>query len=133
MTTISGRVLVEGRAIGTVLVLDEPLSFWGGLDASTGQIIDTSHPQHGHNVRGRILALFGSRGSSGTPGVLGEALRAGVGPAAIVLTKADANLVAGALVARALYGVSCPIVQVDDVTFSALRSGQARSVGSETR
>ena len=75
-------------------------------------IIDQSHPEVGQSLAGRVVAMPGSRGSSGTPGVLGEALRLGVGPAALVVTKADVNLIAGVIVAEVLYGVNCPILQV---------------------
>ena len=72
---LSGTWLVEGSFQGTVLRLDEPLSFWGGFDASTGCIIDRAHPQHGVCATGKVVVMPGSRGSSGTPGVLGESLR----------------------------------------------------------
>ena len=39
--------LAPGLATGEVLVLDEPLSFWGGLDPETGTLIDAHHPQAG--------------------------------------------------------------------------------------
>ena len=109
---IEGRTLHPGHGEGDLLVLREPLSFWGGLDPKTGMIIDQSHPEVGQSLAGRVVAMPGSRGSSGTPGVLGEALRLGVGPAALVVTKADVNLIAGVIVAEALYGVNCPILQV---------------------
>ena len=109
---IEGRTLHPGHGEGDLLVLREPLSFWGGLDPKTGMIIDQSHPEVGQSLAGRVVAMPGSRGSSGTPGVLGEALRLGVGPAALVVTKADVNLIAGVIVAEVLYGVNCPILQV---------------------
>ena len=34
--------LVAGEARGEVLKLDEPLSFWGGVDPETGEITDLS-------------------------------------------------------------------------------------------
>jgi predicted aconitase with swiveling domain len=37
---------------GGALVLDEPLSLWGGVDPATGEIIDAHHPQRGVNVSG---------------------------------------------------------------------------------
>lgn len=123
-THIDGRWLVPGRIDGTLAVLDEPLSFWGGFDPTTGTVIDRSHPQRGSSLAGRVVAMPGSKGSSGTPGVLGEALRLGTGPAALVVTKPDINLVAGALAARELYGVECPIVLVDDATLSSLVDGE---------
>ena len=38
--SIQGTVLHGGEAAGELLVLDEPLSFWGGFDPQTGEIID---------------------------------------------------------------------------------------------
>ncbi|MEM9467146.1 MAG: DUF126 domain-containing protein [Actinomycetota bacterium] len=125
---IRGRVLHPGDAAGTVLRLDEPLSFWGGLDPTTGTIIDQAHPQVGVSMTGAVVVMPGSRGSSGTPGVLGEALRRGVGPAALIVTKADVNLVAGAIVAEALYDAACPVVQVAETALSDLATGVDRVV-----
>ena len=36
--------IVEGSARGEALVSREPLSFWGGYDQETGEIIDRRHP-----------------------------------------------------------------------------------------
>ena len=126
---IAGRLLQPGIAEGEVLKLDVPVSFWGGIDAASGRVIDRAHPQHGCCITGLVVAMDGSRGSSGTPGVLGEMLRLGTGPTAFVLTKPDANLVAGALVAATLYGAECPIVLVGDGIFGALRTGDRVRVG----
>ena len=60
---IDGRVLVAGEAKGSALVLDEPLSLWGGLDPTTGSIVEASHPQRGASVTGRILVMPSGRGS----------------------------------------------------------------------
>jgi predicted aconitase with swiveling domain len=79
------RTLVAGTAEGRALVLDEPLSFWGGVDPATGDIIEARHPQHGENVAGRILVMPSGRGSSSSSSVLAEAIRAGTAPAAIVV------------------------------------------------
>ena len=61
---MEGRILVEGHAKGPALVLDEPLSFWGGLDPATGRIVDVHHPQRDTVVTGRVLVMPGGRGSS---------------------------------------------------------------------
>ena len=44
--------LVNGKANGEVLKLDDPLSFWGGVDPQTGEITDLRHPQGGMSVKG---------------------------------------------------------------------------------
>jgi predicted aconitase with swiveling domain len=104
------RTLVAGAAHGTALVLDEPLSFWGGVEPSTGEVIDIRHPQRGSNVAGRVLVMPSGRGSSSSSSVLAECVRAGTGPAAIVLAEPDPILALGAIIARELYKRTIPIV-----------------------
>ena len=119
------RVLIDGDAMGDSLHLDEPLSFWGGVDPSTGAIVEERHPQHGEVITGRILSMPHGRGSSSSSAVLAESLRLGTGPAAIVLDEGDSILVVGALVARELYGVKCPVV----VGKIELRTGHRWALG----
>ena len=126
--SVDGTWLVKGAIDGPLVRLDEPLSFWGGFDATTGEVIDRSHPQHGHCLTGAVVAMPSSRGSSGTPGVLGESIRLGTGPSALILTKPDINLVAGALAAEALYGTTCPILLIDQDRFDRLQEGQTLRV-----
>ena len=125
---MNGRWLVEGHATGRALVLDEPLSFWGGLDPSTGEIVETGHPQRGEVVTGRILVMPSGRGSSSSATVLAEAIRTGKGPAGIVLGEPDDIITIGALVATELYGVAIPVVVASADAFHAIRSGEALSL-----
>jgi predicted aconitase with swiveling domain len=104
------RTLVPGVARAPALVLDEPMSFWGGVDPATGDIVDVHHPQRGARVAGVVLVMPGGRGSSSSSTVLAEAARAGTAPAAIVLREPDPILVLGAIVARELYGTQIPVV-----------------------
>ena len=103
-------VLVAGRALGELVVLDEPLSLWGGFDPETGRIIDRNHPQVGTDLTGCILAMPHGRGSSSSSSVLAEALRLGTAPAGLILGEPDPILVIGSLVAGRLYEASCPIL-----------------------
>ncbi len=105
------------------MAFSEPLSFWGGFEPATGKILDVRHPRRGETVGGRILALPGTRGSGGTPAALAEAIRLGVGPAALILPEPDANLLTGALVSQALYGACCPIVVVSPDDFLSIKDG----------
>jgi hypothetical protein len=109
------RTLVAGTAEGEALVLDEPLSFWGGVDPATGTVIDVHHPQRGANVAGRVLVLPSGRGSSSSSSVLAEAIRAGAAPAGIVLLQPDPILALGSIVARELYGIEVPVVLASEV------------------
>ena len=104
------RALTAGVARGPALVLDEPLSFWGGLDPETGTLIDSHHPQVGRMLAGVVLAMPSGRGSSSSSYVFAEAIRAGTAPVAVVLGEADAIVALGAIVAAELYGIEVPIV-----------------------
>lgn len=116
------RVLVAGEARGPVLLLDQPLSFWGGLEPDNGRIIDRRHPQHGEAVTGTVLVMPGGRGSSSSSTVLAEAIRLGTAPAAIVLTVPDDIIVLGCIVAQELYGIVVPVLLLD--VPPTLRSGE---------
>ena len=118
--TFDAVTLVAGLASGRVLRLDEPLSFWGGLDSATGTIIDRLHPQRGASVKGRILMMPGGRGSSSGSATLAEALRLGNGPAAILMLERDAIVVVGAMVAAEFYGLACPVALVEGQDWEAL-------------
>jgi hypothetical protein len=122
------RTLVPGTATGEVLVLEDPLSFWGGVDPATGEVIDVHHPQRGTNVAGKILVMPGGRGSSSSSSVLAEAIRAGTAPLAIVLLEPDPIVALGAIVARELYGCSVPVVVADP---RDLRSGAPATILAE--
>ena len=107
---MQGRALVAGDAEAQALVSDEPLSFWGGYDQATGEIIDRRHPLSGRNAAGKILALPASRGSSTTAAVLLEAVRRGTAPAALLTDGTDRFLTLAAIVADEMYGVVLPVV-----------------------
>lgn len=124
-----GRVLADGIAAGLALRLDEPLSFWGGVDPGSGRIIDVRHPQLGTSVQGRVLVMPSVRGSSSSSSVLAETVRAGSAPAAILLGEPDLILAVGAAVAEELYGVRVPIVQLRLEELGAIRDGVPVSVG----
>lgn len=126
--TFEGRALAEGRANGTALVLDAPLSFWGGLDPASGRITDQRHPQRGVVVAGRVLVMPGGRGSSSSSSVLAEAIRAGTAPAAILLGEPDLIIALGAHVATELYGHSVPIVVISGDAYATIAHGDAITV-----
>lgn len=124
-------MLVAGEAAGDALVLDEPLSMWGGLDPKTGEIIDRRHPQAGSVVTGRVLVMPVGRGSSSASSVLAEAIRLGTAPAAIVLAEPDGIITVGAIVAREMYGRAMPVVVTDEERYRAIGDGQRVEIGPQ--
>ncbi|HEY4218932.1 MAG TPA: DUF126 domain-containing protein [Gemmatimonadaceae bacterium] len=130
--TIEGETLIEGVASAAALVLAEPVSFWGGVDSATGEIIDGHHPQAGKSVAGRVLVMPSGRGSSSSSSVLAEAIRSGGAPAAILLGQNDPILVLGAVVAQQLYGTRMPVVLLDAAAYDACRNATRIEVDAES-
>lgn len=116
---------IRGRA----LVLEEPLSLWGGMDPASGELIDARHPQRGATLTGRVVVMPSARGSSSSASVLAEAVRAGTAPAAIVLGEPDLILAVGSAVAEELYGVSVPIVVLDASPLARIVDGAELRIG----
>jgi hypothetical protein len=120
---IRGKVIIKGRAEGEALASTEALSFWGGFDHRTGEIIDRRHPLSGAIATGRILILPFTHGSSTTTAVLLEAVRARTAPAAILTSGADSFFALASLVADELYGRPIPLVALEPDDFTVLRTG----------
>jgi predicted aconitase with swiveling domain len=125
--------LTLGAASGKPLRLDEPLSFWGGLDPTTGRIIERRHPQWNANVAGRVLMMSAGRGSSSGSAALAEAIRIGVGPAAILLLARDPIVVVGAMVAAELYGRHCPVLLASEGDWDRLAAVTRLTVEARAR
>jgi predicted aconitase with swiveling domain len=120
---IRGKPIIRGVARGEALVSNEPLSFWGGYDYHTGEIIDRRHPLSGKLAAAKILAVPFTRGSSTTTAVLLEAVHAGTAPAAILTTGVDSFFALASIVADEMYAKPIPIVALDEADFRQLQSG----------
>jgi predicted aconitase with swiveling domain len=130
MTAINCEILVEGGgASGQALVLDAPISFWGGVDPKTGRIADVRHPQHGLSIAGKVLFLPGTIGSSSASAVLMELVHNGHAPAAIVLHEPDAILLLGLIVAREMGWPAPPAVRLPKRDHAAF-AGRTATLGA---
>jgi predicted aconitase with swiveling domain len=112
MNFLVGKPIVAGSAAGPAVTTDEPISFWGGLDPVTGEIIDRRHPLSGQVIAGKVLVLPNGRGSCSASGVLLEAIRNGVAPAAVIVSRVDPIIGLGSILGDELYGAPMPMVLV---------------------
>ena len=125
---LAGRPVVPGAAAGTALVTAEPLSFWGGLNTATGEIVDRRHELSGRIVTGRVFVLPRGKGSSTASACLLESIRAGTAPAAIITARTEPVLALGSIVADELYGRSVPIVVLAEEAFRSIQDGDRLTV-----
>lgn len=130
---IKGNPIIPGFAKGIALVSNEPLSFWGGYDWKTGEIIDRRHPLSGEIAKDRILAIPFTRGSSTTTSVLLEAVRAKTSPTAIITTAIDFFFALASVVADEMYSKPIPLVAISESDFARLQTGDQIEVDDEGR
>jgi len=119
---LRGKVIIPGQAHGKALVSNEPLSFWGGYESQTGEIIDRRHTLSGSIAKDKILAIPFTRGSSTTTAVLLEAIRAKTAPAAIITTDTDFFFALASVVADELYASPLPLVSLTENDFAQLKT-----------
>lgn len=128
---VTGKPVIPGSAQGVALVSKEPLSFWGGLSSSTGEIIDRRHELCGATVTGRVFVFPRGKGSSTGSAVLLQNIKTGTAPAAIINLKTDPILALGAIIADELYGRSVPIVVLAEEDFLSVKEGDRLAVESD--
>jgi cis-L-3-hydroxyproline dehydratase len=121
---LSGTAYVRGKAAGRVVASNLELSFWGGVDPQTGEVIDRHHPLSGQRLEDRILAIPGGRGSCSGSGVMLELLLNGKAPKAILFEREEDILTLGVVVAEELFGKSIPIVTLAREDFKRVVSAE---------
>ena len=121
--TISAIPLTYGQASGEVLFLDEPISFWGGVDLE-GVIAEERHPQYKQSCVGKILVMTSSRGSSSGSFCLMELMRKHLAPAAIIITEPDGVICTGVLVGKETFGMELPVIEVKLSELVQFQTGQ---------
>ena len=113
-------IFVQNNVEGDVLVCDEGISFWGGVDPNTGVIIDTHHSNCGEQISGKILLMPTSRGSCSGSGVLLQLAQNGNAPAAIVFRETEEILTLGAMIAEKLFDKKIAILRLNPIIYNLL-------------
>ena len=131
--TIHAKPIIPGSAAGDALVSAEPLSFWGGINPRTGEIIDRRHEKSGRIITGKIFFFPNGRGSSTSSGILMECVRNQTAPAAIVNSSIDAILALGSIVSDELYNNSVPVMLIDEKDLSKAADGDRIEISPDGR
>jgi len=104
-----GIGLVAGIARGAVAASAAPVGV-ARIDPSTGVLHEPGQPLDGRALAGRVLVCPAGKGSSSGSYILLNLARRGLAPAAIVVGRADAVLIAGAVLGEIplVHGVAAP-------------------------
>ena len=126
------RFILSGTAEGEILATTEPLSFWGGVDPATGQVIDVHHPLSGQNMSGRILVMPGTRGSCTGSGVLLDMALNGKAPAALVFCEPEDVVTLGAMIAAGMFGRPLPVLRLTPEAHAVLARAKTARITETT-
>lgn len=127
-----GVAYVQGKASGRLVASDLELSFWGGVDPQTSEVIDRHHPLSGKYIQDAILAIPSGRGSCSGSGVLLELILNGKGPKGLIFSRKEDILTLGVVVAEEIFNKSIPVVILDTDGFQDLQSATHVSINGNT-
>ena len=112
---MKGRAIYEGKAEGEALVSQAPLSFYGGVNPDTGEIVERGSELAGKSVRGKVLVFPYGKGSTVGSYILYRLAKNGVAPSAIVNAKCETIVAVGAIISE----IPC----VDQVDVGRIKQG----------
>jgi predicted aconitase with swiveling domain len=113
---LKGRKIYKGKAEGEALVTKQSISFYGGVDPSTGTVVEKGHELEGKSIAGKILVFPTGKGSTVGSYVLYQMSKNGKGPKGLVLKECEAIVAVGCIIG----GIPC----IDHVDIEKLTSGK---------
>jgi hypothetical protein len=99
MKHLEGRVIKSGRCEGQALISPEPLSFFGGVDATTGVVVEPGHSLQGQCIAGRVLIFPTAKGSTVGSYILYRLKKANLAPVGIINIESEPIVAVGAIIA----------------------------------
>lgn len=94
---IECRKVAKGKGKGELIVSSEPISFLGGVDPETGEIIDPNHELKGEIIKDKVLFIPGGKGSTVGSYVIFQMMKNNTAPNAIICLSAEPIIATGAI------------------------------------
>jgi len=112
---MKGRTIYPGKTEGEAIVSKTPIGFYGGIDASTGIVIEKGHELEGKSVKDKILVFPNGKGSTVGSYVIYGLKKNGVAPKAILNRETETIVATGVILA----GIPC----VDKINIDEIKNG----------
>ena len=119
-----GRKISSGSVEGEALVTSMGISFYGGIDPETGQVVEKGHALEGQSIGGKVLVFPTGKGSTVGSYTLYRLKKAGNAPAAILNTESETITAVGCIIS----GIPC----VDHIPIEQITTGMRIWVDAET-
>ena len=94
---IECRSIAKGKGKGELIVSDEPISFLGGVNPETGEVIDPNHELKGEIIKDKVLFIPGGKGSTVGSYVIFQMMKNKTAPSAIICLSAEPIIATGAI------------------------------------
>ena len=95
---LTGRKISPGSAEGEALVTPMGVSFFGGVDPETGQVVEKGHTLEGQSISGKVLVFPTGKGSTVGSYTLYRLKKAGKAPAAIINVESETITAVGCII-----------------------------------
>ena len=112
---LKGRIISRGVAEGEALTTTMPISFYGGVDPETSEILEKGHELQGKRIKGKILVFPNGKGSTVGSYTLYRLKKGGVAPAGIINQDCETVVAVGAIISE----IPC----VDEIDISQIETG----------
>lgn len=109
---LTGRVIYAGQTSGQALVTTMGISFYGGVDPETGQIVESGHELESCSVAGRVLVFPTGKGSTVGSYTLYRLKLAGLAPAAILNAECETITAVGCIISEIPCVDQLPLEQI---------------------
>lgn len=120
---MQGRKIFKGKVVGEALVTGDDISFYGGCDPETGEIVEKDHHLEGKSVSGKVLVFPSGKGSTVGSYVLYALKKANKAPLAIVNKVMDPVVAVGCIISE--------IPAVDQIDIAKIKDGQKVEVDAD--
>jgi predicted aconitase with swiveling domain len=120
---LKGRIISKGSAQEEALVTSQPISFYGGVDPNTGEVIEKGHELQGKSVKGKILVFPNGKGSTVGSYTLYRMKKNGVAPAGMINEECETVVAVGAIISD----IPC----VDKIDISRIQMGDSIRIDGE--
>jgi predicted aconitase with swiveling domain len=120
---VQGRKIFRGKVTGEALVTGDDISFYGGCDPETGEIVEKDHHLEGKSVAGKILIFPSGKGSTVGSYVLYALKKINKAPLAIVNKTMDPVVAVGCIISE--------IPAVDQIEIDKIKTGQKIEVDAD--
>lgn len=97
---ITCRSISKGKTSGELLVSNKTISFLGGVNPETGEVIDPNHDLKGQSIKDKVLFIPGGKGSTVGSYVIYQMKKNNTAPKAIICLKAEPIIATGAIMSN---------------------------------